>query len=123
MDAALRRYHDPLTVTFYTFTFATAAMLPLGQPGYIVEILMGDPYLWLWAMGIAIVCSVLPYFLYTKGLQHMESGKAAIMATIEPFVGSAIGIFFFAEPHGPLKLIGMALILGSVIILNKREKR
>lgn len=119
---ALRRY-DPLTVTFYTFTFATAAMLPLGQPGYIVEILMGDPSLWLWAMGIAIVCSVLPYFLYTKGLQHMESGKAAIMATIEPFVGSAIGIFFFAEPHGPLKLIGMALILGSVIILNKREKR
>lgn len=116
---ALSRY-DPLTVTFYTFTFATAAMLPLGHPGYIFEVLMGDPSLWLWVAGIAIVCSVLPYFLYTVGLQYMESGKAAIMATIEPFVGSAVGIFFFAEPHGPLKLIGMALILGSVIILNKR---
>lgn len=116
---ALNRY-DPLTVTFYTFTFATAAMLPLGHPGYIFEVLMGDPSLWLWVAGIAIVCSVLPYFLYTVGLQYMESGKAAIMATIEPFVGSAVGIFFFAEPHGPLKLIGMALILGSVIILNKR---
>ena len=116
---ALSRY-DPLTVTCYTFTFATAAMLPLGHPGYIFEVLMGDPSLWLWVAGIAIVCSVLPYFLYTVGLQYMESGKAAIMATIEPFVGSAVGIFFFAEPHGPLKLIGMALILGSVIILNKR---
>lgn len=116
---ALSRY-DPLTVTFYTFTFATAAMLPLGHPGYIFEVLMGDPSLWLWVAGIAIVCSVLPYFLYTVGLQYMESGKAAIMATIEPFVGSAVGIFFFAEPHGLLKLIGMALILGSVIILNKR---
>ena len=116
---ALSRY-DPLTVTFHTFTFATAAMLPLGHPGYIFEVLMGDPSLWLWVAGIAIVCSVLPYFLYTVGLQYMESGKAAIMATIEPFVGSAVGIFFFAEPHGPLKLIGMALILGSVIILNKR---
>ncbi len=116
---ALSRY-DPLTVTFYTFTFATAAMLPLGHPGYIFEVLMGDPSLWLWVTGIAVVCSVLPYFLYTAGLQYMESGKAAIMATIEPFVGSAVGIFFFAEPHGPLKLIGMALILGSVIILNKR---
>lgn len=116
---ALSRY-DPLTVTFYTFTFATAAMLPLGHPSYIFEVLMGDPSLWLWVAGIAIVCSVLPYFLYTVGLQYMESGKAAIMATIEPFVGSAVGIFFFAEPHGLLKLIGMALILGSVIILNKR---
>ena len=68
---ALSRY-DPLTVTFYTFTFATAAMLPLGHPGYIFEVLMGDPSLWLWVAGIAIVCSVLPYFLYTVGLQYME---------------------------------------------------
>lgn len=78
---------------------------------------------WLWALGIAFFCSVLPYFLYTLGLKYMETGKAAIMATIEPFVGAAIGIFIFQEPYDLMKLAGMALILSSVVILNKKKKQ
>lgn len=114
------RHYEPLTVTCYTFAFAVAAMLPFGDVPGLLHIFAATPTLWGWALGIALFCTVLPFSLYTLGLEHMESGKAAIMATIEPFVGAAIGILFFQEPLGFMKAIGMALILGSIILLNKK---
>ena len=119
---ALRRY-EPETVTCYTFAFAVAAMLPLGDVPTLLSLMGENTTSWLWALGIAFFCSVLPYFLYTLGLKYMETGKAAIMATIEPFVGAAIGIFIFQEPYDLMKLAGMALILSSVVILNKKKNQ
>ena len=56
--------------------------------------------------------------LYTWGLSRMSNGRAAILATIEPLVGALIGILLYGEPANPMKLAGMALIFGSVVVLN-----
>ncbi len=48
----------------------------------------------------------------------MEAGRAAILVAVEPLVGALIGILVFREDHGPLKLLGILLILAAVVLLN-----
>ena len=115
---ALAKYPSS-TVTFYTFLFAALGSLPLSG-------LLRTPQLLLdWRIGvgglcIGIFCCILPYLLYTEGLLHAQAGKAAILATIEPFVAAFIGIVFFRESVTLFKLMGMAAIFSAILLLNKK---
>jgi drug/metabolite transporter (DMT)-like permease len=119
---ALGRY-DSMTVTAYTFLLGALGSLPLGRPGDAVGILAAKPILLLPLLGIAVVSTVLPYFLYTWGLQRMDSGRAAILAAVEPLVGAVLGMAAYGEPRDILKLAGIALILAAILLLNRREKK
>ena len=77
---------------------------------------------WAGALGIGVLCCALPYCLYTDGLRHVEAGKAAILATVEPFVAALLGILVYHEAVTPYKLLGMAAILGAVVLLNRPER-
>ena len=121
---ALKRYSS-VTVTVWTFIFGLIGSLAVGDPVGTVSAAAAKPSLILWCLGIGIVCTVLPYFLYTKGLSGMESGKAAILVAVEPMVGAVIGIVFFGESAGILKLTGIALILAAIVLLgigSRKEK-
>lgn len=113
---ALRRY-STLTITAYTFYFATLGALPLAEPQQLF-ILLADWHAVAGALAIALICTVAPYLLYTRGLQDVDAGQASILATLEPLVAAAIGIFVFGENLTAAKIIGMALILSSIFILN-----
>lgn len=118
---ALAKY-STYTVTVYTFLLAFLASLFVGDAPGIVAAVRNEPSLLLWILGLAVVSTVLPYFLYTWGLQHMESGKAAILVAVEPVVGAVIGMTVFHESHDTMKLIGIALIIAAILILNTKEK-
>ncbi len=115
--------YDSMTVTAYTFLLGALGSLPLGRPGDAVGILAAKPILLLPLLGIAVVSTVLPYFLYTWGLQRMDSGRAAILAAVEPLVGAVLGMAAYGEPRDILKLAGIALILAAILLLNRREKK
>ena len=112
---ALKKY-KPLTVTFYTFVFSSISLLPFCN---IVEICSSfSEKSLLFLIGIALICTVLPYIFYTFGLSGLETGKAAILVTVEPLVGSLIGIFVWKENLDMLKLIGIIMIFIAVILIN-----
>ena len=119
---ALEKY-DAVTVTAYSFLFALLGTLPFGRPIALAHTLAHDPRLWLLCVGIGICSTVLPYFLYTWGLERMESGKAAILVAVEPLVGAVIGMLVFHESRNAVKLVGVALILASIVLMNLPEKR
>jgi len=114
------RYCDTMTITVYTFAFAAlgsniAALLSQGAPVTALFVPEGM----FAAFGIALFCCVAPYLLYTKGLAGIETGRAAILAAVEPVVGMLIGVFIFSEGMTAVKFIGMALILTSIVMLSK----
>lgn len=113
---ALRRY-STLTITAYTFYFATLGALPLADPQQLFT-LLADWRAAAGALAIALICTVAPYLLYTRGLQDVDAGQASILATLEPLVAAAVGIFVFGEEVTAAKILGMALILASIFILN-----
>ena len=119
---AVEKYH-PLTVTFYTFLVAMVTSVPLCMPGKLIRIVADDKMQILWILGIGVVCTVLPYIFYTEGLERMEAGKAAIMVTVEPLVGTLLGIIAYKESANALKIAGIVLIFAAVVFLNVKERK
>jgi len=110
-------HYKPLTVTFYTFVFAGLSSLFVIRPA---ELAAGfqQPKMLLLILGLVVVSTVLPYIFYTKGLAVVDSGKASILASIEPVVAAAVGIAAFGEPMNIMVLLGLLCILISVYILR-----
>lgn len=116
---AIERGYGSLTITFYTFVFSSISGAALCHAEQLPALM--TPETAAWCAGSAIVCSIAPYLLYTYGLSRMEAGRAAILATVEPLVGAVVGIVYFQESHDVVKLAGMALIFGAIVLLNQKS--
>ena len=110
-------HYQPLTVTFYTFLFAGVGSLFLIRPAELMPCLTSGSSLLL-ILGLVVISTVLPYVFYTRGLARIESGKASILASVEPVVASLVGVIVFQEPMSIAILLGLACILISVYILR-----
>ena len=119
---ALRKY-QPLTVTTYAFLFGAAGAVVLCKPNEIITVISSAPNpagLVLLLMLTAFVTAVLPYLLYTVGLNHMRASAAAIMASIEPVVATAAGALVFGEALTLSAFTGIALVLCAIVLLNAK---
>ena len=119
---ALQKY-DSVTVTAYTFLLGLLSTLPLCRPAQLAQTISAQPSVILLCLGIGLCSTVLPYFLYTWGLERMESGKAAILVAVEPLVGAVVGMTVFRESVAAVKLLGIALILTAIVLLNVPDKK
>ena len=110
-------HYGPMTVTVWTFLFAGPASLVLLRPGRMAAAL-GSPRQWLLSLGLLVFSTAAPYILYTRGLAQVESGKASIMASLEPAAAALVGVLAFGEPLSPLSLAGILCVLAGVYILR-----
>jgi len=110
-------YYKPYTVTFYTFTFAGLGALFFMEPAGLAVGFAVPGTAWL-ALGLVVISTVLPYIFYTKGLARLDSGKAAILASIEPVTAAVVGVIVFSEPMSIMVVLGLLGILASVYILR-----
>ena len=122
---ALRRY-SPLTVTTYTFLIAGIGSCFVCPPGETLAVFQSAPgshgLLALLLAAMALITAVIPFLSYTKGLQSVPAGKAAILATVEPLVAALFGALVFHEALTPLSCLGILLILAAVVLLNRPAK-
>lgn len=114
---ALNRNYKSITVSFYTFLICGVACLPLASVNTLSPLVNTKNILF--SLGLGIVCCVLPYMLYTKGLEKVENSKASVIVAIEPVVASIIGITVYNETLTLLKLLGVILVLCAVVICSK----
>ena len=114
MFAIKKNYHS-FTITFYTFVFAAVFTCFLINPTQLLQKIVEKNALFDMVL-FSVVTALVPYICYTKGLSHMQASQASVIATIEPVVAAIIGILIFQEGISLQKMIGMALVLGGVII-------
>lgn len=112
---ALDKGYASITISFYTFLFSGIALLILKGPGFIFE--KGDLESAIWIIGVAVICTVVPYLAYTAGMKRIEVSRAAVLVTVEPLVGALLGMIAYNEPAGPARIIGIIMILISVVML------
>ncbi|WP_373895864.1 DMT family transporter [Virgibacillus natechei] len=113
---ALKKYSS-LSITTYTFIVAAVALLPF-FPYQEKAHLLADPTVLLYAFGLGFLPTAFAYIIYTYGLQQTEASKASILTTIEPVVATCIGVFIFQETFTFIQMVGMALIIGAVIVIQ-----
>lgn len=111
---AMKRY-PAKTVTAYSFIFGAAAVTPFlfGVEWKSFCCAQGC----FGAIGISVLCCILPYILYTAGLRDTEAGKASVMATVEPVVATIVGVMYGEMPN-PVQIIGMLLVIGAICLMN-----
>ena len=112
---ALRKY-GLLTILFYTFLVSTICLIPFANVPCVISS-FGDIDVLLLALGLGLLSTVIPYYFYTIGLKGMDAGKASIIAFVEPMVATVVSIII-GDEFGWMNVLGIALILGSVILLN-----
>lgn len=115
---ALERGYHSLTISFYTFVFATIGALPMADAGMIYEACVEDIGMLGFYLMFALVSTVIPYIVYTLGLSALENSKASIIASVEPVAATILGIVLFHEKMTVSNLIGIVLVLGAIVICN-----
>lgn len=109
--------YNSLTITFYTFLFGSVGVLPLCDMPRLLPLVSDFKGIAL-SVGVAIVCTVLPYLLYTYGLSKTGAGKASVIAILEPAVASLVGVLFFNEGLGILGFFGLIFVISGLIYLE-----
>ncbi len=114
--------YDSYTMIYWTFVFAGLGSLASLDRGALAPALMTPRGIW-GTVGLVLVATVLPYLFYTKGLEGVESGRAAILANVEPVVAALTGVMLFHEKLSGWVLLGVACVLVSAAIINTPEGR
>lgn len=114
---AVKTYH-PFTITLYTFLFAGLVTLPLIHPIPLARLMIASPSAVLPILLSGVVCGVFPYIFYTIGLTYVETGKAAILASVEPVVATLVSVFYLKEKLTWTAALGICLVLTALVLLN-----
>ena len=119
---ALKKY-STLTVTTYTFLTCGVCSLVFLRPVSLVRTCAAAPVKSvIMILLLAVVSTVAPYLLYTEGLKHTASGRASVMASLEPVVASLVGVVVFKEAMGIDGVLGTLAVLAAVVLLNVGDK-
>ena len=120
---ALKKY-TPYTVTCYTFLIAGAGSVIVSNPAdLLAKISAVDNKLSLFGFVLltSVVTAVIPFLLYTLGLNRTTAGKAAVLATVEPAAATLFGFFVMNETVGPVAVCGILLVFAAIIVLSVRK--
>ena len=121
---ALKKY-SPYTVTCYTFLIAGLGSIFVADPVDLVSKISAvenKPALFGFVLLTAVVTAVIPFLLYTLGLNMTTAGKAAVLATVEPAAATLFGFFVMKETVGPVAIAGILLVFAAIIVLSLRKK-
>ena len=117
---ALNKGYHPMTVSAYTFLLACVGVLPFVSVSSIINKFVQNPMLLVPALCMAVLSTAMSFSLYTLGLAHMEPGRAAVLATLEPIVSTVVGVAFYQESISVTMFAGIVLVLVSSIIISKK---
>lgn len=110
--------YNALTITFYSFFFGTLTLALIVQPWANLAACISVPFL-LSALGYGLIPTVGSYFFYMRGLTaDLETSKVPIVASVETVVAALIGVLVYSESAGVGKLLGIALVLLSIAVMN-----
>jgi drug/metabolite transporter (DMT)-like permease len=78
---------------------------------------------WGWLASLAVVSTVGAILLFFAGLRRVGPTTASILATVEPLVTVVLAFVVFGERLGAVQLVGGALVVCAVLVLNVRVAR
>jgi DME family drug/metabolite transporter len=112
---------DEMTSTGLGFTLGAALLIPVASAGNGVGF-TPTPV----ALGLLLLLGAGPtaiaYAAYFRGLRTAQAGTAALMALLEPLVGTALSVLVLGDRLAPAGLAGATLLL-TALVLQARHSR
>ncbi|WP_250003823.1 DMT family transporter [Actinoplanes sp. M2I2] len=112
---------DELAATGLGFTLGAVALAPLALAGGLA--FTATPA----AVGLLLLLGLGPtaigYAAYFRGLRTTAAGTAALMALLEPLVGTALAVLILGERLGPAGWAGAALLIVALAAESRSGDR
>jgi drug/metabolite transporter (DMT)-like permease len=74
-------------------------------------------------VALTIFSTVLPSVFFLMGLMRLGPVRTAIVSTVEPFLTAVLGALVLGQAIAPGILLGGALIVSAVVVLQYRRER
>lgn len=111
---------SPFVVATYNFFFAAAFTLVVARPFSTIDDPF-DPQLLIWGLLFGLIPTTIAYLLYFAGIQGLtETSKVPVFCSLELVVATVLGAVLFSENLPPASLAGTALILVSIMLMNRK---
>lgn len=123
INKSLLKKYDPMTLTFYAFGISALCLLPFADVLGIFDIAVNVEGSIFWMLGLGVLITLIPYFLYGCGLRGLDAGYVSVLALIEPMVATVAGFLMYGQAPTAMKLCGIVLVIIGVAILNVRLNR
>ena len=104
-------------VLIFTF-FSILPFTLLARPGFFS--LSG----WAWTAIVytAIVCWVIPYYMWLEGLKHLSASTSTLLLLSEIVIATILSIIVLKEPVTVFSTIGALFIIISIAIVSVKDK-
>jgi DME family drug/metabolite transporter len=107
----------PADALLQTFSVASLIwlgfLLTQGLTAHLLTVTNASKVLYIGLMG-----TLLPYLLFLWGVRYMQAQKAAIVASIEPFIAGIIAWIWFGKHLAILQIVGGILIVAAISSLQ-----
>ena len=113
------RYPMP-TVVFWQTAFGALFFVPVAL---VEQGLLGGGQ-WVPSGGVAllavahlgVLCSVVAFLLYARGLKGLDTSSAVSMMNLVPVFGVLFAVLLLNEPVGPLQVVGGLVVVAGVTL-------
>jgi drug/metabolite transporter (DMT)-like permease len=112
----------PLTFASLVCCGAAIAFGAGGAANGSLDLAMG-PTAWFWTLAITLGATVVPMSAFLAGVARLGSGRASILAMLEPPLAIVACALVFGERLGPEQLAGGTLVLAAAVTLQLRSVR
>jgi drug/metabolite transporter (DMT)-like permease len=112
---------DPFSAAFYGQAFGALLLFFLIRPYNGIGTAFTLPMLLVF-IGFGIVPSAMGYIVYYAGLSRItETSIVPVLASVETVVAALIGLIVFGQALSITKIVGIALVLISIAIMNRKK--
>jgi drug/metabolite transporter (DMT)-like permease len=105
----------------YTFLAMGLAYFAVDSTEALRFVRANPTWLW-WICLYSVVLGIVPTMLYFYALRYVEATAAAIVLAFEIVVTSAVGWLWLGERLAPWQIIGGAMVVAAVVIIERRRE-
>jgi drug/metabolite transporter (DMT)-like permease len=109
--------YAPWTLLAYGLVAATLFWLVYLGPARVLAVYR-DPRTAAVVVFVAVVSTIIPFGAFLHGLHYIQATEASITSTLEPAIAGIGAYFAFGETLGPVQLLGGALVLGAILLVQ-----
>jgi drug/metabolite transporter (DMT)-like permease len=117
MNSTSATFQNMTLVLLFTF-LSIAPFVVLSGPAFLA---LGG---WAWAaiFYTAIVCWVIPYYLWLEGLKHLSASTSTVLLLSEIVVAVIASIVVLKEPITIFSTIGGFFVVIAIALVSVRDK-
>jgi drug/metabolite transporter (DMT)-like permease len=117
----LQRY-SALSLTVYAFLLGSLGLIPFISPSLITQVQSMTWVGWSAVLFLAILPTVVGYVMWYVALEVKTASEISVFLYFIPVLSTIISYILFHDSITSLFLLGGALVILGLIIVNKKEK-